>query len=95
MVRHDAQQADQQYHIETIPLLTAAQVSDQIALAHSVQPAWAATSFAQRKQVLQNLRRWVIKDMEGIVDVACRDTGKTRMFTRVQARREVRAVTGS
>ena len=66
-----------QYHLETIPLRTATQVAEQIESAHQASRAWAKTTFAQRKMLLRSLKAWVLRDMEGIVQVACRDTGKT------------------
>ena len=30
---------------------------------------------------MRSLKEWVMKDMDGIVRVACRDTGKTRKFS--------------
>ncbi|WWC73787.1 uncharacterized protein I206_107759 [Kwoniella pini CBS 10737] len=67
------------YHLLTLPLLSAAEVSDQIAKANSAQPRWAQTTFAQRISFLRSLKAWVLKDMESIVRVACRDTGKTEV----------------
>jgi len=65
-------------HIATIPLRTAAGVRDQVAAADSAQPGWAKSSFAQRKSVLRSIKAWILRDMEDIVNVAVRDTGKTR-----------------
>ncbi len=67
-----------QYHLDTLRLLSAEQVSAQIARAHAAQRGWARTSFAQRQSFMRSLKAWVVRDMEGIVAVACRDTGKTR-----------------
>lgn len=66
-----------QYHIDTVPLLTADEVAAQIHRAKLAQRQWARTSFAQRQSFLRSLKAWVLRDMEGIVRVACRDTGKT------------------
>ena len=49
--------------------------------ADAAQPKWAGTSFATRKSLLRSLKAWVLRDMEGIVAVAKRDTGKTRGST--------------
>lgn len=70
-----------QYHLATIPLLTGRKIQEQIKRAHLAQPAWKQTTFAQRKLLLSSLRAWVLRDMDAICRVACRDTGKTRMFT--------------
>ncbi len=66
-----------QYLLETLPLLSAAEVAEQIETAHRASKSWAKTTFAQRKMFLQSLKAWVLRDMDGIVRVACRDTGKT------------------
>ncbi|ORY34610.1 putative meiotic recombination-related protein [Naematelia encephala] len=67
------------YHLTTIPLLSADEVAERIKRAHEAQPDWAKTTFAQRKMVLRSLKDWVVRDMDIIVRVACRDTGKTRV----------------
>ncbi|WRT69802.1 uncharacterized protein IL334_006793 [Kwoniella shivajii] len=67
------------YHLLTLPLLSESEVSDQIANAHAAQPGWAQTTFAQRISFLRSIKAWVLRDMEGIVRVACRDTGKTEV----------------
>jgi acyl-CoA reductase-like NAD-dependent aldehyde dehydrogenase len=73
--------SDRQYHLATIPLLTGPEIQEQIKRAHSAQLGWKQTTFAQRKLVLSSLRAWVLRDMDAICRVACRDTGKTREFT--------------
>lgn len=67
-----------QYHLATIPLLSASGIQSQIQRAHDAQPRWAQTTIAQRQRVLSSLRAWVLRDMDAICRVACRDTGKTR-----------------
>ena len=69
-----------QYHLATISLLTGPEIQEQIKRAHAAQPAWKQTTFAQRKLLLSSLRAWVLRDMDAICRVACRDTGKTRSF---------------
>lgn len=66
-------------HIETRRLLPAADVAAQVAQADAAQPAWARTSFAARCSVLRSIKAWILRDMDQIVAVACRDTGKTRV----------------
>ena len=77
-----------QFHLTTLPLLTAEEVSEQILRAHNAQPEWAKTSSAQRQSFLRSLKAWVLEDMEGIVRVACRDTGKTSEWGTRGARRK-------
>lgn len=67
----------------TLPLLSATDVAQQIERADNAQPTWAATTFAQRQSFLRSLKAWILRDMDGIVDVACRDTGKIRESAKV------------
>ncbi|EAL18834.1 hypothetical protein CNBI0950 [Cryptococcus deneoformans B-3501A] len=67
------------YHLNTLPLHTAEEVSLQISKANSAFFAWSRTTFAQRRHFLRNVRGWVLRDMDYIVQVACRDTGKTNV----------------
>ncbi|WWD20400.1 hypothetical protein CI109_104876 [Kwoniella shandongensis] len=67
------------YHLLTLPLLSAEEVSAQISKAHAAQPQWAKTTFAQRISFLRSIKAWVLRDMAGIARVACRDTGKTEV----------------
>ncbi|KAK6908563.1 meiotic Sister-Chromatid recombination aldehyde dehydrogenase [Kwoniella mangroviensis CBS 8886] len=67
------------YHLLTLPLLSASEVSDQVIKAQSAQKGWAKTTFAQRISFLRSLKAWVLRDIEDIVRVACRDTGKTEV----------------
>ncbi|TXT12996.1 hypothetical protein VHUM_01397 [Vanrija humicola] len=66
-------------HIATLKLDSSAAVAAKVAAADGAQRAWAKTSFAQRKSLLRSLKAWILRDMDAIVDVACRDTGKTRV----------------
>jgi hypothetical protein len=66
-------------HIETRRLPTAEDIARQVARADAAQPKWARTTFAQRASVLRSIKAWILRDMDSIVAVACRDTGKTRV----------------
>ena len=66
-----------QYHLQTLPLLSAGQVAAQIDSVAFAGTAWSKTSFAHRKMLMRSLKAWVIRDMDAICRVACRDTGKT------------------
>lgn len=61
-----------------MPLLDKDEVARQIESANECSSTWAKTSFAQRISLMRSLKAWVMSDMDGIVRVACRDTGKTR-----------------
>ncbi|RXK39718.1 meiotic Sister-Chromatid recombination aldehyde dehydrogenase [Tremella mesenterica] len=67
------------YHLMTLPLLTEEQVAEQVQKAVKAQINWKETSFAERVRLMRSLKGWILRDMEGIVSVACRDTGKTRI----------------
>ncbi|OCF34338.1 meiotic Sister-Chromatid recombination aldehyde dehydrogenase [Kwoniella heveanensis BCC8398] len=67
------------YHLTTLPLLTADEIASNIERADVAQKKWSQTSFAQRISFLRSIKAWVLRDMEGIVKVACRDTGKTEV----------------
>ncbi|BEJ11711.1 hypothetical protein CspHIS471_0201710 [Cutaneotrichosporon sp. HIS471] len=66
-------------HIETRRLPSADDIARQVARADAAQPKWARTTFAQRASVLRSIKAWILRDMDSIVAVACRDTGKTRV----------------
>lgn len=66
-------------HIETLKLDSGAAVAAKVAAADAAQRAWVKTTFAQRKSLLRSLKAWILRDMDAIVDVAVRDTGKTRV----------------
>nr|ODN86772.1 meiotic Sister-Chromatid recombination aldehyde dehydrogenase [Cryptococcus depauperatus CBS 7841] len=67
------------YHLATLPLHSDAQVAKQITVANCSFPSWRTTTFAQRRLLLRTIRNWIIRDMDSIVAVACRDTGKTNV----------------
>jgi len=50
-----------------------------IAKAATAQLRWARTSFAERRQVLRSLLKFVLDEQENIVRAACLDSGKTRV----------------
>ncbi|WVQ84432.1 hypothetical protein IAT38_006584 [Cryptococcus sp. DSM 104549] len=67
------------YHLTTLPLHSSEEVHAQIARAAASFPPWSLTTFSQRQLFLRSIRQWVVRDMQAIVDVACRDTGKTQV----------------
>ena len=50
-----------------------------IARALAEQPAWAKTTFAERRRVLKTLLKFLLKHQDDIVTAACLDSGKTRV----------------
>lgn len=60
-----------------MPAATTAEIDDKLAAAAAAQPAWAATSFAQRRAVLRSLMRHVLDHADDICRLAALDSGKT------------------
>jgi len=52
-------------------------VQQIVAQARRAQQAWSESSFAQRRQLLRVLQRFILENSETIVTVACRESGKT------------------
>lgn len=52
-------------------------IDNAILNSKTAQRQWSKTSFAQRRQVLKTLNEFICDNQEGIVRVACRDSGKT------------------
>lgn len=56
---------------------TPAQVQEAVRRARAAQVAWAASSFAQRKRVLNHLLNAILHRIDAICDTVVKDTGKT------------------
>ncbi|KAI0828993.1 meiotic sister-chromatid recombination aldehyde dehydrogenase [Trametes gibbosa] len=67
------------YHLDTILADDPQVIRDKIQLAFDAQPAWAATSFHDRRRVVRSLKKWLVDNQETCAKVACRDTGKTML----------------
>ena len=50
-----------------------------ISRASDAQKSWSQTSFAQRRQVLKTLLKFILDNQEPIIRAACLDSGKTRV----------------
>ena len=50
-----------------------------VARARALQPAWAATSFEERRRVLRTMKAAVLAQQDDIVRLSCIDTGKPRV----------------
>ncbi len=61
-----------------VPAMSTAEVQSRIARARSAQVAWGQTSFAERRRVLGSLLDYLLDHTDELVDVVCRDAGKTR-----------------
>ncbi|KAG5462909.1 MAG: LOW QUALITY PROTEIN: Aldehyde/histidinol dehydrogenase [Olpidium bornovanus] len=56
---------------------TPADVQAAVARARRAQPAWAQTTFAQRRSLLRSLLDFIVDNQATICAVSSRDTGKT------------------
>lgn len=69
-----------QYHIETIQLPTTEELAATIERAHAAFPDYKKTTIAQRRRLMRTLKAWFLENMEDIVRVGVRDTGKTGSY---------------
>jgi len=60
-----------------LPVHSPDTVRDMVGKARRAQRAWCETSFAQRRQLLRVIQRFILENSETIVTVACRESGKT------------------
>jgi acyl-CoA reductase-like NAD-dependent aldehyde dehydrogenase len=63
----------------TIKAFTADEVKSAIERARAAQQTWKNSSFAQRRFLLRVIQRCITDNMQTIVRVACRDSGKTKI----------------
>lgn len=63
----------------TVPAMSGEEVKRAVGRARAAQEEWAKSSFEQRRHTLRTLLRAVTDNMDVIVRVACRDSGKTRV----------------
>ena len=63
--------------IGTAPALDANAVRASVAAARAAAPAWAATSFAERRRVLRALLDRILAEKDAICTEAARDSGKS------------------
>lgn len=60
-------------------LNTIAELERSVALAKVAQSEWAALSFGERAKHLFSIRNYIVENADRIIDVICRDTGKTKL----------------
>ncbi|MCH9687717.1 MAG: aldehyde dehydrogenase family protein [Deltaproteobacteria bacterium] len=65
-------------HLGTVAVDSPVQVREAIARAREAQIGWAETDFALRRRVLQRVADAVLDQVDGLVDLIVRDSGKTR-----------------
>jgi len=63
--------------ITTVPLLGAEEIRRIAARARQAQPEWEASGFEGRGRVLRRAQRWMVDNIDRIVDVVVSETGKT------------------
>lgn len=54
-----------------------AQVPALVQRARDAQPAWVASRFRRRAEVVASMRRWIVDNRRAIIDSTMRETGKT------------------
>lgn len=64
-------------HISDVHADDASAIFEKIRRAQTAQRGWADSDFARRRRVLRTIKQWLANDMDVVVKVACRDTGKT------------------
>lgn len=62
-----------------VPAMTAKEVNEACAKAAAAQKEWAKTSFAERRQVLRTMQRYIVNHVEDICRVCTRDSGKPKV----------------
>ncbi|TIB81600.1 putative meiotic recombination-related protein [Wallemia mellicola] len=65
--------------IDAIKAANEQDIKSQIQLAKAAQVEWKSSNWSRRLKVLNSLLDWVVSDIDNLVDVACRDTGKTKV----------------
>jgi acyl-CoA reductase-like NAD-dependent aldehyde dehydrogenase len=58
--------------------MTPAQVEAAVERARRAQPGWQAMGFARRADRMYELRHWLVKNRERVLDVLVKENGKTR-----------------
>jgi acyl-CoA reductase-like NAD-dependent aldehyde dehydrogenase len=62
-----------------VDVFTAADVHSAVGRARLAQETWKKSSFAQRRHLLNVISRCITENMDAIVRVACRDSGKAKV----------------
>lgn len=66
-------------HLGEMKAMTAADVHELCVKAKIAQEKWAKTTFAQRRQVLRTIQKYICHHVEDICRVASRDSGKVKV----------------
>ncbi|HLY50912.1 MAG TPA: aldehyde dehydrogenase family protein, partial [Solirubrobacteraceae bacterium] len=63
--------------ITTVPLLGEAELAEMAERARKAQPRWDAIGFDGRGQVLRRAQKWMVDNVDRVIDVVCSESGKT------------------
>jgi acyl-CoA reductase-like NAD-dependent aldehyde dehydrogenase len=63
--------------IKTVPVLTPAELDELAAKARRAQPGWDGLGFDGRARVLRRAQKWMLDNVERIIDVVVAESGKT------------------
>jgi acyl-CoA reductase-like NAD-dependent aldehyde dehydrogenase len=63
--------------IKTVPVLTPTQLDELAAKARRAQPGWDGLGFDGRARVLRRAQKWMLDNVERIIDVVVAESGKT------------------
>ena len=66
-------------YLGEVVAMTKEDVHDLCARAAKAQKAWAQTTFAQRRQVLRTIQKYIVHHVEDLCRVASRDSGKPKV----------------
>eukprot|EP00929_Paragymnodinium_shiwhaense_P070265 TRINITY_DN3558_c0_g1_i1.p1 TRINITY_DN3558_c0_g1~~TRINITY_DN3558_c0_g1_i1.p1 ORF type:complete len:637 (+),score=98.99 TRINITY_DN3558_c0_g1_i1:70-1911(+) len=64
-------------YLGEMPAMNTAELKEMVKRAQQAQRTWAKTPFAQRRQLLRVLQKFILENAETIATVACRESGKT------------------
>jgi acyl-CoA reductase-like NAD-dependent aldehyde dehydrogenase len=63
--------------IGTVPSLEADEVARMVERARAAQPAWEALPIEDRARIMRRAQKWMVDNIERVVDVVMSETGKT------------------
>src|SRR5437764_5974112 len=64
--------------VATLKACTPEQVAEMVARARKAQPAWQALGFDGRGKVLRRAQKWLLDDVDRVVETEMSESGKTR-----------------
>jgi acyl-CoA reductase-like NAD-dependent aldehyde dehydrogenase len=63
--------------IASVPLLGNEAVAEMVGRARAAQPGWEALGFQGRARVMRRAQRWMVDNVERVIDVVVSESGKT------------------